>query len=193
MRTILFFLAILLPFHSWASSKPSAKPGMHALAKEISALQKFLFSESQFAAPENQPQIRTSIDAMSKHLSELETSFKGDPVLEANLKLFSRHVKDANRSFQEGNKPFSRYMLQSSLQMCISCHTRGKVDWDFALPEDTVAGATELERADFFFATRQFEKGGRHWSRWWRDTPVTRPAATACVRRCSLWRSTTHG
>jgi len=157
MKSILLFLALTVPTFA-ASNDP--RPGMHALAQDIAALQRYLFSEAQFAAPENDKAIKASLDSMNKHLKEMEKgTFKGDPVLQTNVTMLSRHMSDASRSFQDGNKRFARYMVQSSLQMCISCHTRGKVEWDFALPEDTKVEDTSPEQADFYFATRQFEKG----------------------------------
>ena len=138
------------------------RPQMHALAQEISALQRYLLSESQFVKPENEKAIQASIDSLGQHVKGLEGKsgpFAQDPARRTNVSLLSRHLTDVSRTFRSGNKPFARYMLQSSLSMCIACHTTGKSQLDFALPEKEGDQASPLERADFLFATRQFEKG----------------------------------
>jgi cytochrome c553 len=81
-----------------------------------------------------------------------------DPSLRVNLSLIQTHMGDAQRAFQDGSKPFARFMVQSSLQMCIACHTRVKTH-DFAFPEPEMGKASASERADYYFATRQFQKG----------------------------------
>jgi hypothetical protein len=69
-------------------------------------------------------------------------------------------------------------MLQSSLSMCIACHTAGKVQWDFHLPEGKAANAPALERANFLFATRQFEKGKELYDKFIGDYPGNKAERT---------------
>lgn len=167
IRTHLFaiFLGLTSPLSVSLSqaAEPDPRPQMNALAQELAGLQKFLLSEAEFVKPENEKAIQGSLDSMRRHLKAMEGRegpFAKDPALRANLEMLTRHITDTDRNFQRGNKPFARYMLQSSLQMCVACHTRGEVKWDFALPEDQmVQSASPMERAEFLFATRQFDKG----------------------------------
>jgi hypothetical protein len=147
------------------------KPDMHALVGEISALQKYLFSESQFLDPQNAKTIQESMESMSRHLQGLagKGTFHDDPVLQTNLEMLTSHMSDATRAFDEGNKRYARYMLQSSLQMCIACHTRGKVDWDF--PASVAADAPAADQGDFYFATRQFGQGRKAYETVVRNYP----------------------
>lgn len=135
------------------------RPDMHVLAKEILALEKFLVSDAEFANPANEGAIRKSLGSMDAHIGHLgEGAFADDPALRVNLSLLKQQVKDAQRSFTEGAKPFARYMLQSSLQLCIACHTRKKAP-EFAWPEVEGEGISPRDKAEYYFATRQFEKG----------------------------------
>jgi hypothetical protein len=147
---------------SSAAAADAADPRseMQLLAREIVALQKFMLTEAKFLAPENAGEIKKSIDSLEKHLGKLRErdSFKGDPVLKTNLEMLSSHLQETNRLFDTGNKTFARYMLQSSMQMCIACHTREK-SADFALPDAELSGLGPMEKANFYFATRQFERG----------------------------------
>lgn len=154
----LLIIPMLIAVVAWGAGK-DPKPEMHALAAEITAMQKFIFSEADFVAPQNDATIKQSISKLDEHLSHLnKASFEGDPVLQVNLSMLQQHIKDAKRSFSEGQKPFARFMLQSSLQMCIACHTRRKAP-DFAWPETDAKNIPLIDRADYLFATRQFTKG----------------------------------
>jgi hypothetical protein len=137
------------------------KPDMHSMAAEITILQKFLLSDAEFGMPANDQAIKNSLATINEHLGHLgegKTAFSGDPALKVNLSMLQQHIKDAERSFREGNKPFAKYMIQSSLQMCIACHTRKKTN-DFVWPDIDAKNIPNMEKADYYFATRQFFKG----------------------------------
>lgn len=135
------------------------KPDMHALASEVSTLEKFMATDAEFSAAGNEAPIKASLGKLNAHLEHLaEGSFAEDPALKVNIWLLQQHMKDAGRAFQDKNKAFARYMLQSSLQMCIACHTRKKTE-DFPLAEIDTKNIAPLDLGDFYFATRQFQKG----------------------------------
>lgn len=135
------------------------RPDMHVLASEISTLEKFLVSDAEFSLPANEAQISGSLGKINDHLSHLgKGAFSGDPSLRVNLVLLQQHLTDADRAFREKNKRFARFMLQSSLQMCIACHTR-KQSPDFVLADIDDKKLAPIDYADYLFATRQFQKG----------------------------------
>jgi hypothetical protein len=152
------FLFLLLSLNSFVFAANDPRPDMMLLAQELSAMQKFLLTEADFAASSNEPAIKKSLGAIGEHLTHLEKNSFQDPALKVNLTLLRGHIGDANRAFLEGNKSFSRFMIQSGMQMCIVCHTRTK-SADFSYPNPDLAKASLVERADFYFATRQFQKG----------------------------------
>jgi hypothetical protein len=154
------FLALVfcLPLLAAAAEK-DPRPYMHVFAKEIAALQRYIFSEGGFTAPENSGKIEESLHKITEHAKSLQGKvFKEDPALKTNADLLAAHMSETERLFKSGNKPFARFMAQSSMQMCIACHTREK-SFDFALPEAELEGLSPLDKANFYFATRQFEKG----------------------------------
>ncbi len=161
MRLYGIIMAVLITHSGFAKAgaETDPRPDMHEMAKEITTLQKFVLSEADFGAPKNEARIKQSLGALQKHLEHLgKKSFGHDPALKINAQLLRSHIGDASRSFAEGSKPFARFMLQSSLQMCIACHTRHQAA-DFSWPEPEAAGLPKLDRADYYFATRQFSKG----------------------------------
>lgn len=132
---------------------------MHAMTKEVQALQRYMFSEAEFQAPGNEAAIRDSFPILEKHLTRLKDKvFKDQPALRANVSMLSDQISDADKAFREGDKSYSRYVLVSSLQMCVACHTRTS-SADFALPDTELTGASTLDKANYFYATRQFDKG----------------------------------
>lgn len=154
-------LAILFIFSSTYSiaADKDPLPDMHVMAQEIAAMQKYMLTESDFMNKSNEESIKKSLDKINSHLDHLsQGTFATDPALKVNLSLLQQHISDAKKEFNTGSKPFSRFMLQSSLQMCIACHTRGK-SVDFALPEENISKLKDEDKGDFYFATRQFEKG----------------------------------
>lgn len=154
-----FVIIFGILFFVLSANAADPRPDMHALAQEITAMQKFLLTEADFSDPKNEKSIKESLTVIDKHVQHLgEGTFAEDPALKVNLSLLQQHISDAKRSFDTGGKSFSRFMLQSSLQMCIACHTRGKTQ-DFALPESDLSKLKPEDKADFYFATRQFEKG----------------------------------
>jgi hypothetical protein len=135
------------------------KPEMHALAAEVLNLEKYMATDAEFSLLGNEGPIRASLGKLNGHLANLTSkSFQGDPVLTVNIWLLRQHMTDATRAFEEKNKPFARSMVQSSLQMCIACHTRKKAV-DFPLADIDTKDMAPLDVGDFYFATRQFQKG----------------------------------
>jgi hypothetical protein len=163
----MFLVVSLFSLLAMASGKEDPRPKMNALAQEIAVLQRFLLTEAEFLAPANSAKIQQSLTSVNAHLKGLggQNFAQGDIAMRTNLEILSQHMGDAERAFREGNKPFSRFMLQSSMQMCIACHTRGKVNYDFALPDSAAEGASEFDRGNFFFSTRQFDKGRKSFEK----------------------------
>ncbi len=154
--TVIFSLLISLI----AGAEPDPKPGMRLLLEDVRALEQYLVSESQFFDKSNEGKITATLGNLSAHLAGMKKDkklFQDDLALRANLQMIEGHVGQASEFFRENNKHFARYMLQSSLQMCISCHSRGSSSTELFL-DSQVSGASEMEQAEFYFATRQFSK-----------------------------------
>lgn len=155
---VLAAVLFIAPATIWAAEDP--RPDMQVMASELASIERFLLTPADFESPKNESSLKKSISLLSNHLDHLGKgdTFAEKPALKVNLDLLRTHVSDAQRAFNEGNKSYARFMLQSSLQMCIACHTRTK-SLDMNLPEADLSKAKPEERAEFYFATRQFEKG----------------------------------
>lgn len=168
MKVYQFFCLVFLIGTAEAAD---IKPEMHVLAQEISAMQKFLLTDAEFSDAKNDTAIKSSLNKISEHLSFLGKSpISDNAALRVNLNLIQQHIADAKKSFEAGSKSYARFMMQSSMQMCIACHTRTKTS-DFALPEVDLSKVKLEDQGDYFFATRQFDKGKEVFSSMILDFP----------------------
>jgi hypothetical protein len=67
-------------------------------------------------------------------------------------------LEDATLRFSEGNKPYALWRVKSAAQYCVACHTRHKVELDFYDQDPGLSALSVAEQADFYLATRQFER-----------------------------------
>lgn len=160
MKKLLLLIAALASTCAFAENKSDPKPDMRLLLDDIQALESFIISEKQFLDSKNESAIEKRLNSMSSHVGGmLDKHFKNDPALQMNLRMLNNHLAETKQYFNSKNKSFARYMLRSSLQMCISCHARMKAGAELDLtlsPEVDTSNSFEL--AEFFFATRQFSK-----------------------------------
>lgn len=159
---------------------------MHAVVKEVVALQRYMFSEAEFLSAKNENAIKNSFPLLEKHLGRLKSEvFQDQPNLKANVSMLSDQISEAAQAFGKGHKSFARYTLVSSLQMCIACHTR-TTNADFVLADSEMAGANRLEKADYYFATRQFVKGREIYEQILSDPSKKDPAGSIALASLAL-------
>ncbi|MCO5143353.1 MAG: hypothetical protein M9962_09715 [Oligoflexia bacterium] len=157
MSKLFLFLVLFCCASNGYASDP--RPEMHALAEEITILQKYLFTENSFTALDSRQKVKNSLGAIRGHLESLKRSdIKDDVAMSINLEMLKQHIQDTSRAVDKGDFLYVKNMVKSSFQMCINCHTR-KSTPDFSWPESDMTKMKEIERADYYFATRQFSKG----------------------------------
>lgn len=159
-----FFLFTLIGF---VNAKPIAKVQNTELVKSmmgefldhVISLKKFLVSDEEFLDPDNSQTI-------SKHLNGLSQAVKSsehDPMLNQGNYKFTRkvleeHVLETERVFRLGNKSYARWMMNSTLGICMGCHTQvPTTERRFAVFVKPDYFTDEADRADFLFATKNFE------------------------------------
>ena len=189
MQRLWLFLSLLLAstVHSFASDgKPDPRPDMHLILTDIRALEKYLISEPAYLASENENEISTTLEKLNQHLKGLNNRkelFKNAPAMLVNLGMVTEHMLKTEQYFKEKNKQFSRYMLQSGLQMCISCHTRDQAKDLFV--SDSEEKSDAVEYGDYLLATRQFTKARDFFERKVSEYPGNK-IGTSDLRRSLL-------
>lgn len=142
------------------------RPTMQAFAQELEDLLPYLSSRRAFKDPANQAEIAKRIQVFHKlaeNAKHLETMKQPD--FKPTLRILQDHLSASERYFKGDHKDLARAMLQSTVQLCISCHGR--------LPSKNAttvtqfkksAGLTPFENAQYLFATRQFDEAARAYT-----------------------------
>lgn len=142
-------------------SKPesvSTKESMSAFLKQIMNLKPFLVSDEEFSNPKNSLTIQTYLSDLAAAVKKT----KHDPYLRQENFKFSRHVLenhivDTERVFRVGNKSYARWMMNSTLGICMSCHTQSAVDNRHFNEFVSVKGFTsDFDKAEFLYTIKDF-------------------------------------
>lgn len=133
---------------------------MDQLLAELIALKKFMVSEEKFSDPKN----ATEIAAHLKTFANLAKKAGHNPLLTSPNFKFSRqilenHIAETERTFRMGVKSYSRWQLNSTVSVCMSCHTQS--------PASSVAFkdfnnfktfSSEFDQAEFLYAIQSYDK-----------------------------------
>lgn len=156
----------MLDTRAWAQEKSQARepvPTKELMDKFLSHmvnLAPFMVSEQKYLDSKN----FTTIDSNLKDLSKLVKEAAHDPQLQGSgykisQKVLENHIAETERVFRIGNKPYSRWMLNSTLSICMSCHTQiPTASRSMKNFEDFKSFTSSFDQAEFLFATRAFDK-----------------------------------
>ena len=99
---------------------------------------------------------KVNVKANSKD-AQLPTS---DPSLRFVSELLQENSQRAYSAFKSGQKEYARGLIKQSLGFCFSCHTTGRFGPRFDDKEEAAVlkGLGDLDKADFYVATRRFDK-----------------------------------
>ncbi len=125
-------------------------------------LQPYIADPKAFSDPKNRDEIQKNLDSLSglghilpKNIADQE------PGLAAISNLFSGYLKDVQNTFKGGaNGAYVRNQVRTMTGYCMSCHTRVATSQSFADLGSKVdaTSLTDFQRAEFYAATRQFDK-----------------------------------
>ena len=101
-------------------------------------------------------------------LKQLDKSFHGagvnnetiakDPGYGISLELLKENIAATKKSFKEENKTAALWGVRSISNQCISCHTRVDIPFDFVSSIAPPKNLSQIDQAEFYLATRQFNK-----------------------------------
>jgi len=161
MCVTLVFVIYLMNPQAWAAEvkQTETKELMGKFLTHMEALKSYLVSEVKFSDPKNY----SEIDSHLKDLATLAKKATHDPRLQLPGYRISRqvledHIVETERVYRVGNKSYARWMLGSTLSICMSCHTLiptvSRKIKDF---ETSTSLSTPFDQAEFLFATRAFD------------------------------------
>jgi cytochrome c553 len=145
-------------------TKPMVNEVMVHLRDNLDALVPYLFSDAKFSDPKNQQTIAKNLSGLAAQASfaDHKRLFRNNAAASTNLGILAYELKDAQVAFEKGKKEYARYLVQSSLSLCVSCHTSGFDKTQFLFFKDKKffdSMDTSLAKAEYAMATRQFSIG----------------------------------
>lgn len=132
---------------------------MHQLLDAMNSLKPFFISEKRMTDPKNEAEIKQSLKKLSEAAKDLHDPRFNSPTLKVSKEILQAHIFETERMFNSGGKAYSRWMLESTLTVCMSCHSQvpslSKSFEGFFSPQVFTA---PFEQAEFYFAIRNFDK-----------------------------------
>jgi cytochrome c553 len=148
---------------STAPPPPQAWAGkMQELSQTLSELMPLIVSKSKFNNEKNYEKIETQTRKLRTLSHSLKMGEKpgADPGLNVMTGLFDEDISRALASLGSGNREYARQVLRDTTSYCVQCHTQTSNGPEF--PHLNLSLNTNelnaLEQAEFFAATRQFDK-----------------------------------
>ncbi len=161
---LIALLMTSLSFAEETKTNPRVSEKMQKLYLTLSDILVNSSSSERFSNPKN----RSAIEDQLKTLSTLSHSmndreFKGnstDPTLTILSGYLSDETKTAFTAFKNGKYEFSRGIVRSLPGTCIACHSRNDsgAQFDQLAIEPSDQSLKPMERAEFYAATRQFDR-----------------------------------
>lgn len=149
------------------NNNPDVKPTMHKIFTHMRDLLPFMIHEDKFLDPKNNATISKKLKEMAKIAKETEhTSLIKSPTYKASSEALKTHFEEIERVYRLGNKNFARWQLNSTVPLCMSCHTQmpsHSRHWD--LTEITSGALSDYERAEMFFIGRDFDSALKYYDK----------------------------
>ena len=134
---------------------------MQSLSKTLSSLLPIVASQKKFDAAANSTQVDSDVQTLrtlSHGLKATEIS-NLDPSMQMMSGLLEEDLERVQESIKLGDRTTARQILKDTTSYCIQCHTQTNNGPSFSLMDLNVKTSdfSNLERAEFFAATRQFD------------------------------------
>jgi len=145
------------------TSQTPWKNKMQELNLSLNALLTDVCSDQRYYDPKNSSRIESEIKSISTFSHDLNKKSLGTHQADPTLQLFSgflaNETSEAYRSFRDGQLTYAREILRAIPGDCLACHSRNALGPDFsALPSEPNAPLSFIETAEFYAATRQFDR-----------------------------------
>ncbi|MEW6057347.1 MAG: hypothetical protein AB1540_12115 [Bdellovibrionota bacterium] len=172
----LALLSLVTPLGGVRAEEPAdLKATMKKNFDALINLQPYVADPKAFSDPKNREEIQKNLDSMSglQHVFPTKMADQ-EPGLAAISGLFSDYLQDVQKSFRAGaNGSFVRNQVRTMTGFCLSCHTRVSTGQSFMDLQNKVDSSplTEFQKAEFYAATRQFDKAIRAFDKFISRTP----------------------
>lgn len=135
---------------------------MQELSKTLSELIPLVTSRTRFNAEENEEKILKQTTRLRElaHSLKSGTAPNQDPTLLVMSGMFEEDLDRALQSLKSGNREHARFVLRDTASYCIQCHTQSNngPQFPYLNLDINAEELNPLNRAEFYAATRQFDR-----------------------------------
>ncbi len=155
----IFIMSFNLNAQSEKKAEANIQPTMHKIFYNMQELLPYMADEEKFIDPKNDKLISDKLKESAelikkaKHTKELNS-----PTLKISREVLENHFSEIDRIFRLGNKSFARWQLNSTVPLCMNCHTQSPSasrHWDLA--ELTKGATSNFNKAELLFMGRDFD------------------------------------
>ncbi len=163
---VLCAASLMVPVLSVSAEKLTVKQQMDKVYVAYQQLFEYATNEEDFLSKKNDRDIKQLLTELRVHFNGenlIDSKYESDPGYSATLDLVKDLLDDIQYRFNSGNKRYALWRMRALPDYCISCHSRFKVSSDFTGVTIKDKSLTPLEQAEFYFATRQFQKASEQF------------------------------
>lgn len=168
MKTLLFSVLIFICSQTYGAEAKEA-PTEHTKLKglmlqvfgKIQSLRKYMASPDEFNNPKNEAYIKNQLKDLAKLTKKADhQKLLNSPNFSFSRSVLQHHISEVERTFRVGNKDYARWMLNSTTNICMSCHTQLPQTTDVSkeLNENSSPLGRSFSDAEFLFTTRRFKE-----------------------------------
>ncbi|MBN8551241.1 MAG: hypothetical protein J0M12_18155 [Deltaproteobacteria bacterium] len=157
-------LLAVLAFFPIRAGAEGLRPSMDKAYENFKELQVYMRNASSFSNPQNSAAISANLEALLRNfhgLAEVRSPYKNEPGFLTSLKLVTEMLKDATNRFNENKKDYAFWRLRTLSNYCVNCHVTYNATAAFADSGTVPQGLSEIQKVDFYLATRQLEEARR--------------------------------
>lgn len=159
---MLLCLIISPQLNAQMSSPQLVTPLMQENFQALLHLQEYVADKEAFYDAKNEKRIRRLLERLKNvsHVIPSRMEMQDDLGLSILADLYSEYLAEIEGSFNNGYKTYARHKIRTATAFCMSCHTSLTADKSLSGMESRIASLklSDLDKADFYSATRQFDK-----------------------------------
>lgn len=181
MRILPYLLAAVVTVLTACSSRKAAESqdasapaeqnwssNMRSLMQTLADLLPLVHRREDFQKPENRERILTAtqkLESLSHMIGKKGAGPEADPAVRFTAEQMAQDLRRTREALQFQQLEYARLSLRNVTGYCIACHTRHGDGTQFPVQafNSKVEKLSPLERAEFYTATRQFDRAAREY------------------------------
>lgn len=153
VTTLFVFVLLLVHF-----SNAQVKPHMQDFYSVVDKIRPYLINKSEYMSEKNEKTITQALKEFNEKTKQLkkEKMSESDD-MKYRVQQLSEGLDEAEKTFKDGFKDYSYWVLKSSMNNCYACHTQKSLSGtDYAFKKD---GVTDIySEAEFLFIVRNYSQ-----------------------------------